>query len=38
MQAQLRTTDGETDGEIDLHEVFDSEYRPDLIQIGRAHG
>jgi len=32
MQAQLRTTDGETDGEIDLPEVFDSEYRPDLIR------
>jgi large subunit ribosomal protein L4e len=32
MQATVRTTDGDADGEIDLPDVFDSEYRPDLIQ------
>jgi large subunit ribosomal protein L4e len=32
MQATVRTTDGDTDGEIDLPDVFDSEYRPDLIR------
>jgi len=32
MQATVRTTDGDTDGEIDLPDVFDSEFRPDLIR------
>ncbi|WP_436900948.1 50S ribosomal protein L4 [Halovenus halobia] len=32
MQVPVRTTDGDTDGEIDLPDVFESEYRPDLIK------
>ena len=32
MQVPVRTTDGETDGEVDLPDVFASEYRPDLIK------
>ncbi|MFT4947566.1 MAG: large subunit ribosomal protein L4e [Natronomonas sp.] len=32
MQVPVRTTDGDTDGEIDLPDVFASEYRPDLIK------
>jgi len=32
MQVPVRTTEGDTDGEIDLPDVFDSEYRPDLIK------
>src|SRR6056297_3740741 len=32
MQVPVRTTDGESDGEIELPAVFDTEYRPDLIK------
>jgi large subunit ribosomal protein L4e len=32
MQVPVRTTDGETDGEIELPAVFETEYRPDLIR------
>src|SRR6056297_1286617 len=32
MQVPVRTTDGESDGEIDLPAVFETEYRPDLIR------
>ena len=32
MQVSVRTTEGETDGEVDLPAVFESEYRPDLIR------
>ena len=32
MQVPVRTTEGDTDGEVDLPDVFDSEYRPDLIK------
>lgn len=32
MQVSVRTIEGETDGEIELPEVFESEYRPDLIR------
>jgi len=32
MQVPVRTTDGESDGEIELPAVFDTEYRPDLIR------
>ena len=32
MQVPVHTLDGETDGEVDLPAVFDSEYRPDLIR------
>ncbi|MXR52544.1 50S ribosomal protein L4 [Halovenus sp. WSH3] len=32
MQVPVRTIEGDTDGEIDLPDVFDSEYRPDLIK------
>ncbi len=32
MQVPVRTTDGDTDGEIDLPDVFEGEYRPDLIK------
>ncbi len=32
MQVPVHTLDGDTDGEIDLPAVFDSEFRPDLIR------
>ncbi len=32
MQVPVRTTEGETDGEIELPAVFETEYRPDLIR------
>ncbi len=32
MQVPVHTVDGDTDGEIDLPAVFDSEFRPDLIR------
>ncbi|WP_336327154.1 50S ribosomal protein L4 [Halovenus sp. HT40] len=32
MQVPVRTTEGDTDGEVDLPDVFESEYRPDLIK------
>ncbi len=32
MQVSVRTTEGETDGEVELPDVFESEYRPDLIR------
>ena len=32
MQASVRTLDGDDAGEVDLPDVFDSEYRPDLIR------
>ena len=32
MQVPVRTTEGDTDGEVALPDVFDSEFRPDLIK------
>lgn len=32
MQATVRNLDGETDGDVDLPEVFETTYRPDLIR------
>lgn len=32
MQVSVHTLDGDTDGDIDLPAVFDSEFRPDLIR------
>lgn len=32
MQVPVHTLDGDTDGEVDLPSVFDSEFRPDLIR------
>jgi large subunit ribosomal protein L4e len=32
MQVPVRTIEGETDGEVELPAVFESEYRPDLIR------
>jgi large subunit ribosomal protein L4e len=32
MQVPVHTLDGDTDGEVDLPAVFDSEFRPDLIR------